>query len=149
MKLPRLLKRHQPIGKGEGFEFKLPNLISLPGKKGRIILGAVVAGIIFLFLIYQVYRFLANLPIYNALDKPQQFTPKQVEKNVDLSTINNVIELPTDKNGLVVIIKDVDSLAKQKSFFKKARNGDVLIIYPELTIIYDRANHTVVDISKT
>ncbi len=131
----------------ENFEFNLPHF--RPTERRLKILALILAGLLALFLLYQLFRFIINFPVLSALDQPQDFSPKQISRNKDLATVNSVIELPTDQNGTMAIIKDVKALSQKKDYFKKARNGDILIIYPDLTIIYDRENHTVVDIAKT
>src|SRR5260221_3253375 len=129
----------------DNFEFNLPNF--RPTKRRLKILALILAGLLALFLFYQLFRFIVNFPILNALDNAHDFSPQQISKYPDLVTTNNVIELPTDQNGIVGKIKDIKTLAQKKDFFKKAKNGNVLIIYPNMTIIYELENHTVVDIS--
>src|SRR5258708_6911214 len=131
----------------DNFEFNLPHF--RPTKRRLKILALILTGLLVLFLLYQLFRLISNYPVLSALDQRQDFNPKTVSQNKTLAVVNQMIELPDDQNGTVGVIKDLKALQSRRDFFKKARNGDILIIYPDMTIIYDRENHTVVDISKT
>ena len=131
----------------DNFEFNLPHF--RPTKRRLKILALILTGLLVLFLLYQLFRLISNYPVLSALDQRQDFNPKTVSQNKTLAVVNQMIELPDDQNGTVGVIKDLKALQSRRDFFKKARNGDILIIYPDMTIIYDRENHTVVDIAKT
>ncbi len=105
--------------------------------------------VVFVIAIVFISRGVNNLQVTSALDKYHSFTPKEIDSDKNLAELNIVLTLPIDQNGSVGIIKDVKSLSDKKSFFKKARNGDLLVIYPDMTVIYDPVNKTVVDIAKT
>ncbi len=131
----------------DNFEFNLPHF--RPTKRRLKILALILTGLLVLFLLYQLFRLISNYPVLSALDQRQDFNPKTVSQNKTLAVVNQMIELPDDQNGTVGVIKDLKALESRRDYFKKARNGDILIIYPDMTIIYDRENHTVVDIAKT
>lgn len=97
-----------------------------------------------------LYRSLYNKSIQGALENTQTIKAEDTPANKDLEEVNKLITLPYDSSEVVYFgkIKDIDSLKGKQEFFKKAKNGDLLIVYPDQTIIYDPLNKTVVDIAK-
>jgi hypothetical protein len=133
----------------EKFEYNLPKFkLKKPGKKSRIVFY-IIATLIGIFILYQIAIFFINYPIYSALSNTQNFSPAQIGKSQDLAKIDNVFELPKDQNGKIAVIKDVNALSQKNPAFKRVRNGDVIIIYPDMYIVYDRENHYVADIART
>jgi len=88
-----------------------------------------------------------NAQITGALDNYRSITAQEVSSSQELKSLQQLIDLPIDQKGKVGVIRDVDSLAKEEDYFKKAKIGDILIIYPNMTIIYDPVNKNVVDIA--
>lgn len=73
---------------------------------------------------------------------------QQALKDSRIADLNSLFELPKDEPVKFGVIKDQKTLAKVEPFFKKAQNGQLLLIYKDLTIIYDPASKTIVDMAR-
>jgi hypothetical protein len=69
----------------------------------------------------------------------QQQEQQQDQDKIVLESLKKIILLPGDDvQPTMATINDVDALkAEQPGFFGNAKNGDRVIVYPELAIIYD------------
>lgn len=122
-------------------------------KKAKIrqsFLLLVFAGGVLLAAGMVLYRSFYNNSIRSALEKTQTIKAEEIPGNKELEEVNKLITLPFDTSEAVYFgtIKNIGSLKSKKDFFKKAKNGDLLIVYPDQTIIYDPVNKFVVDIAK-
>jgi hypothetical protein len=61
-----------------------------------------------------------------------------------VSIVGKHVLLPSGE-PTIAIIEDVDALKESQAFFTNASNGDRLLIYPELAVIYNPANNIVVN----
>jgi hypothetical protein len=78
------------------------------------------------------------------LSASSKLTDSQVSELV--SRISKFLVVPNNENPSVVVIKDAAQLAAQQSFYKDAKDGDVLIVYSTRAIIYDIANNKLVNV---
>lgn len=85
--------------------------------------------------------------VIQALASPTTIPYEQIQDNEYLKKINQLIELPLGQNPQFGVINDIESLKKQQPFLAKGRNGNILVMYPTMTIIYDPTINTIVDIS--
>ncbi len=61
-----------------------------------------------------------------------------VEDAKVLAQLKKIIDLPEDVTPTMAVVTDADALKKtQPNFFAKAKNGERLIIYPTIAILYD------------
>ncbi len=68
----------------------------------------------------------------------QQQRSLVVEDDKILKELNAILELPEDAKPLMAKVTDADALREQNNdFFAKAKNGDRLIVYPDMAILYD------------
>ncbi len=87
---------------------------------------------------YYIYRFKPNLlsPLKDVKIQQQasgQLTPDQTQKL--LAEVGKIIDLPTGEIPTVATITDITKLQDQ-DFFKKAHNGDQVIIYTQAKKAY-------------
>jgi hypothetical protein len=76
--------------------------------------------------------------ILNAKPVSPASGPDKTKDSQVLAQLKTIILLPEDINPTIAIINDADILrSKQPAFFANAKDGDRLIIYPDLAIIYD------------
>lgn len=72
-----------------------------------------------------------------------KLTDSQVDAVVQ--RISKFMVVPSDQRPSVVVLKGTAELAQQQAFYKDAKDGDILIVYPSRVIIYDaKANKLVV-----
>jgi hypothetical protein len=72
-----------------------------------------------------------------------------VSKSEILAKVAKHVELPVGEPDDLVRIQDAEALKKQQEFFKDIEEGDYIIMYPELAIIYDLRNDSIVAMKKT
>jgi LytR cell envelope-related transcriptional attenuator len=71
-------------------------------------------------------------------------TDDQVQRLIE--RVSRFMVLPSGENPSVVILRDVASLAEQQSFYRGAKDGDILIVYSSRAIIYDAKENKLVNV---
>ena len=66
-----------------------------------------------------------------------------VSKSEILSRVGKSISLPSEEPSAVVRVQDAESLKKQNKLYENVKEGDYIIIYPELAIVYDLRNNII------
>lgn len=61
--------------------------------------------------------------------------------------INNLVEIPNRDKAKVYQVNDKKEVEKKGEIFKKAYKGDLIILLPDKTIIFDPLTKTIRDIS--
>ena len=91
----------------------------------------------------QVQKEIAKLA---TLEGQQELTKKQVQEIIKKESL--LIVVPEKEEPIVATIIDVKSLSKDQPFYKDAKNGDKLIIYPKAkkAIIYDPDRNILVNV---
>ena len=120
--------------------------MSIIKKKSKLLLKLILA-VVVLTAAFKGYNLFHNNQILSSLEGTQDISFESIEKDRTLSDVNKLFELP-ESTGIFGKIKDIQFLQNQKSYFNKAKEGDILIIYNDLTIIYDPQTKTIVDIAK-
>jgi hypothetical protein len=70
--------------------------------------------------------------------KVQNQAPALTEDQAVLLRLKQIMLLPEGVTPNMAVILDVETLkSKQPDFFSNAKNGDRLILYPDMAIIYD------------
>jgi hypothetical protein len=68
----------------------------------------------------------------------QQQQQQQSEDKMVLENLGKIILLPTDVTPTMAVINDIEALKKeQPAFFSDAKNGDRVVLYPTMAIVYD------------
>ncbi len=111
-----------------------------------IIIGG---GSYFAFNQYQIYNNF-NAKIQNTEPQTQIVQSTSTAEVTDqkiLDQLKTIILLPDDVIPTMAIITDINVLkSNQPVFFAKAKNGDRVIIYPDLAIIYDYETNKIINI---
>ncbi len=68
-----------------------------------------------------------------------------IQKSTD--EINNLVEIPNRDKAKVYQVNDKKEVEKKGEIFKKAYKGDLIILLPDKTIIFDPLTKTIRDIS--
>lgn len=106
-----------------------------------------------------LFIIIVALGIYAALDKAgyikalqlafqiQKQTALNKADEVVLSDLKKIILLPEDINPTMAIITDIEALKKQQpEFFTNAKNGDRVIIYSDMAIIFDAEANKIIKV---
>jgi len=107
------------------------------GKKIKIlkIILLIVIIVAAVYLILWKTGTLETLRIAKEVQKQQAIA---AEDQKVLKDLKKIIDLPEDVQPLMAKVTDADALREQnKSFFEKSKNGDRLIVYPDMAILYD------------
>ena len=94
----------------------------------------VVGFMISVSAMYGVYAYIGNTFANNVV----------VSKSEILTRIAKHIKLPTKEPEAVVRVQDADTLKKQNDFYSNVKEGDYVIIYSNLAIIYDLLNDNLI-----
>ena len=88
--------------------------------------------------------------VFTALYGAYAFIGTSVSKGVIVSKseiINRVAKLtilPKGEPEAVVRVEDSESLKKQNSFYEGVKEGDYILVYPQLAVIYDLRNNVII-----
>lgn len=111
-------------------------------KKKRILILAIT--IVFLAIVVGLIFFFVRRN-RSAVSEQQTSTapPSEIVQKV-----GQLIELPSDEEPSVAIVKDVEKL-KDQEIFRKAKNGNYLLIYVKArrAYLYDNERHILVDVA--
>lgn len=72
-----------------------------------------------------------------------------VSESEIIDRISKLTSVPGEDPDDMKRVEDAESLKKQNIFFENIKNGDYIIIYPKLAIIYDLRNNKIVAIKKS
>ncbi|NTV30968.1 hypothetical protein HGA91_03265 [candidate division WWE3 bacterium] len=89
------------------------------------------------YLDRRVDRYLKNINTLQA---------DQVEKNEYVHEIEKTIQIPQNSSATVGVVKDVESLKRLKKI-TKVSEGNVVLLFETMSIVYDPVNDTIIDIS--
>jgi hypothetical protein len=91
---------------------------------------------------YVAWQYNAGKGGLENLSVDSKLTDDQVSELV--ARVGKFLVVPGDEKPTVVVISGASQLAEQQSFYKGAKDGDILILYSSRAIIYDvRANKLV------
>lgn len=126
---------------------RLINGFAKLGIKTQISITLLVV-ILFSAVIYQLMYFVKYQTVYSSLESSSSVDLKDFEQNEVLKEINELYTLEPGQEAVIGKITNIERLSSKHSFFKKAQNGDYLLIMPNFTLIYNRENKQVVDIAR-
>lgn len=115
--------------------------MKLTSKKSKIITVIVAIVAVVLLLGAGVYYALSMSGYLDALKLGLQVQQQQnmsAENKIILAELKQIMLLPDNVTPNIAIINNIDVLKKsQPGFFGNAKNGDALIMYQDMAIIYD------------
>ncbi len=65
-----------------------------------------------------------------------------------IQMVNRHIKLPPEEPESVVRVEDPETLSKQNIFYQDVKEGDYILIYKSMAVIYDLRNDAVVSVKK-
>ncbi len=101
----------------------------------KIVIGLMITG----SALYGAYAFIGNTFANDVV----------VSKSEILVRVGKLTELPKGDAEAVVRVQDASALKKQNDFYLNVKEGDYIVIYPNLAIIYDLRNDTIVALKRT
>jgi hypothetical protein len=72
-----------------------------------------------------------------------------ISKSEIVSRVGKLTTLPTTAPDAVVRVQDAETLKKQNSFYEHVKEGDYIIMYPALAVVYSLRSDSIVAIKKT
>lgn len=126
------------------------NILKNANKKAKIrqsFLLLVFAGSVLIVLGIIGYRSYYNKSIINSIKDIKTLSTEEALKDPIIAVIDTLYELPEESSVTVGTIANIKALQSKQKYFEKAKNGDILLIYPDKTIIYDPINKTLVDVA--
>lgn len=66
-----------------------------------------------------------------------------------VSRVAKHVSLPSSNPDALVRVEDAETLKKENSFYEKVKEGDYVVIYPSLAIIYDVRNDSIVGVKRS
>lgn len=118
---------------------------SLKPSKRNILIAILVLGIIAISAV-AIYFFFQYQNSQRLLKNPTQASKQQSQTL--LQQIEKHLELPQDEEPTIATVNDTEKL-KNQEFFKKAKNGDKVVIYAKAkkAILYDPINDRIRDVA--
>ncbi len=71
-----------------------------------------------------------------------------ISKSEILARVGRVTNLPEGKPEAIVRVQDPESLKKQNPFYSNVSEGDYIVMYPTLAIVYSLKNDRIVSLKK-
>ena len=105
------------------------------GNSFKFFIGCLIAG----SALYGAYAFIGNTFANDVV----------VSKSEILSRVAKHTELPSSEPDAVVRVQDAGTLQKQNDFYANVKEGDYIIMYPQLAVIYDLRNDSIVALKRT
>lgn len=132
-----IIKRLSQKTKGAIYSFK-----KIPKKKLILFCSIVIVGIIFLA---------ASVSYFKLRQKNQlRHNPKaaqQAEEKEYVNELKNLTYPPDNETPSIAIIADADKARQSNAtFYRQAKNGDVVLKYESIAYILDVKNHKLVNI---
>ncbi|MBP6888502.1 MAG: hypothetical protein KBC21_02245 [Candidatus Pacebacteria bacterium] len=72
-----------------------------------------------------------------------------ISKSEIVSRVAKLTPLPVNEPYDVVRVEDGGSLQKQNEFYKEVKEGDYILMYKDVAVIYDLRNNTIVAMRRT
>ncbi len=101
----------------------------------KVFIGLLISG----SALYGAYAFIGNTFANDVI----------VSKSEILARVAKHTELPAGNPDAVVRVQDAGTLKKENSFYENVKEGDYIIMYPNLAIIYDLRNDSIVGLKRT
>ena len=101
----------------------------------KVFIGCLIVG----SALYGAYAFIGNTFANDVV----------VSKSEILSRVAKHAELPSGDPDAVVRVQDAGTLKKQNDFYANVKEGDYVVMYPQLAVIYDLRNDSIVALKRT
>ena len=71
-----------------------------------------------------------------------------VSKSEIVARVAKLMAVPQENPEKVVRVQDADTLKSQNPFYNDVKEGDYIVMYPSLAVIYDLRNNTIIATKK-
>ena len=88
---------------------------------------------------YGAYAFIGNSVVNDVV----------VSKSEIIARVAKHTELPTEEPEAVVRVQDAETLQKQAALYGNVKEGDYILVYPSLAVVYDLRNDRIVALKST
>lgn len=72
-----------------------------------------------------------------------------VSQSEIIARVAKLTEVPLETPEDIVRVQNPDDLRKQNNFYENVKEGDYIVMYPKLAVIYDLRNNSIVAVKKT
>lgn len=101
----------------------------------KVVLGLLVTG----SALYGAYAFIGNAVADDVV----------VSKSEIIARVAKHIELPNEDPEAVVRVQDAETLQKQAVLYENVKEGDYILVYQSLAVVYDLRNDHIVALKST
>jgi hypothetical protein len=101
----------------------------------KVFLGLLISG----SALYGAYAFIGNSVSNNIV----------VSQSEIVARIARHTQLPAGAPEAVVRVQDPETLQKENNLYENVKEGDYIVIYPELAVVYDLRNDLIVALKST
>lgn len=107
------------------------------GKKMPKLLKILIIVLIIVALGAGAYLLLNKYGVIKTVQLAWQMQSQQMADQKVLDKLGKILELPKDVTPTMAVVTDAEKLKEAQPFLANAKNGDRLIIYPDMAILYD------------
>jgi hypothetical protein len=101
----------------------------------KVFLGLLISG----SALYGAYAFIGNSIANDVV----------VSQSEIIARISKHTELPAGDPEAIVRVQDPETLQKQAALYENVKEGDYIVIYPSLAVVYDLRNDQIVALKST
>ena len=104
-------------------------------KINKRVLATILAVIIIMAVVFLI---MWQTGMLTTLKLAYQMQKTQADDAKVLAQLGKIMDLPKDAKPMMYLVNDAEALKKdQPGFFSKAKNGDRVIVYSDMAILYD------------
>lgn len=120
----------------------------LPKSKKKMpkLLKVIIVLVIIAVIALGAYLLLNQYGVIKTVQLAWQMQSRQMEDQKVLTKLGKILELPEGVQPTLAVVDDADKLKENQPFFSAAKNGDRLIIYPEMAILYDAKANKIIKV---
>ncbi len=107
------------------------------GKKMPKLLKIMIIVVIIVTLGVGIYYLLNQYGVIKTVQLAWQMQSQQMADEKVLQKLGKILDLPKDVTPTMAVVTDADKLKEAQPFLSNAKNGDRLIIYPDMAILFD------------
>lgn len=96
----------------------------------KVFIGFMVAG----SALYGAYAFIGNTVANDVV----------VSKSEIIARVAKHVQLPAEDPEAVVRVQDAETLQKQAALYENVKEGDYILVYPSMAVVYDLRNDRIV-----
>lgn len=101
----------------------------------KVFFGLLIVG----SALYGAYAFIGNAVVNDVV----------VSKSEIIARVGKHIELPAGEPEALVRVQDAETLQKQAPLYENVKEGDYILVYPSLAVVYDLRNDHIVALKST